>query len=217
MTRDEIIKRVDAIDQIVTLATSFLSVYESIGNASVNRLTELNYAPGFFGLVSKALLQGIFLETTKLFSPKEDYSIKKFLNMSEQYLPKIHVMKPDIEEIECGDVNLAFGFKMDTNSLFIKEKIKNWQMEHDGFCKKVKNLREQRDKYYAHCDKKYMDNLETLFADFPISFNELRDLLTFASSVCNGVRVYLTGVDLDHRLSNSGDLSGLLDALYQDH
>ena len=206
MTKDDFIEKINAIGLSLTLATSYFSAYESMSHAAENRLDELNYAPGFFGLAAKALLGGFFMETAKLFeSPKRGYSIEKFLNVCEQHLPKVDV----------DMTSIYHGYEKDFCETYIKGQIIEWKRNFCNLSEDINKLMGIRDNYYGHIDKNYMNDLSEAFRKFPFStFYDLKPLLEFAVQVLNGVRSYLTGVHYDHKLSDSADLKNLLGALH---
>ena len=92
MTKADFIEKIEAIGLSLILATSYFDAYESMSQASENRIEELNLAPNFFALTAKALLHGFFMETAKLYEPpRRGYSIEALLNECEEHLYNLRV------------------------------------------------------------------------------------------------------------------------------
>jgi len=222
-TKKDFIEEVDGLNVSLTFAFSYFNAYESIVRAVENRADEVNLAPSFFSLSAKAFLHGIFMETAKLFEGKNrGYSIEKFLNVCEQSLSTVLANEPQelniVETTNDDGVTIMFGcsvdkfLRIDCN---ISDVTKKWKCKLNGLSEKIKNVMGVRDKYYGHIDKTYMNDLRKVLNDFPLSsLCEIKELLDFANEVLNGVRSYLTGIDRDPTISNSGDLKTLLDKVY---
>ena len=55
----------------------------------------------------------------------------------------------------------------------------------------IDNLREQRNKYYAHRDKNDFNDLPAVLSDYPISLLEIFDLAKFAAITFNRMHIHL--------------------------
>ena len=105
----------------------------------------------------------------------------------------------------------------------IRKTLASLKSELDGFSCVIDNLKGVRDKYFAHLDKNYMNNLQSVLAEFPISsLYDLKALLDFASKFLNKVHLYLTGDNFTfshertHHLLESYYLKSFLIGLHED-
>lgn len=76
--------------------------------------------------------------------------------------------------------------------------------------KKVKNLRGQRNKIYAHNDEKIVFDEEGIIKKYPISFPDVKDLIQFALDITRMILGILTDVSNPELYSNIEDFEFLL-------
>ena len=156
-------------------------------------------------------------------------SVGEFIDIENRIIGKINELESELAELpkKAHDTNVVSRKKELGNELKklrhrlcvesdISKRLKVWDKEirSQNFQLAISKMRTVRNKYYAHLSREYMDNVDNLFKDSPISLLELKELVAGAAKINNGVREYLTGADLDYKLTGSGDLDNLLSAMY---
>lgn len=68
----------------------------------------------------------------------------------------------------------------------------------------------QRNKTYAHNDKKSLDNIEKVISEFAINGNDIDSFISFALEFCKFIIVLLTGVNKADKPVNINDWEGTL-------
>lgn len=74
----------------------------------------------------------------------------------------------------------------------------------------VNILLKQRNKTYAHNDKKSLDNIEKVISEFAINGNDIDSFISFALEFCKFIIVLLTGVNKADKPVNINDWEGTL-------
>lgn len=90
------------------------------------------------------------------------------------------------------------------------ELLELYQKRFCSLSKKVKNLRGQRNKLYAHNDEKIVFDEEGVLKKYPISFPDVKDLIQFALDITRMILGILTDVSEPELYSNIDDFEFLL-------
>ena len=107
---------------------------------------------------------------------------------------------PDAENNVPPQVNLTFP-----------EILELYQKRFNGLSKKRKNIQMQRNKFYAHNDKKRIVSNENLLDHYCISYSDVQELIDFALDCTELILGVL--IDVNHVLQhakNTGDWESTL-------
>ena len=220
-SKDELIKEIKHIKSTIRMANDYLEVWRSIKRATKEDgfEKEINIAPGFFNITTNALISSLFIEISKLFdkSGNKACSIPQLLNSCAQSLPS---MQFEAETYLTKDYMGQQSHRVFRTGEQIKEKfqedIKLWKEEKKSLDSVIENIRTQRHGYYAHIDRCYMESVELLMKEAPISFSDIEKIVKYANKVYSGIEVYLTKSQTMLCAWNSGDLSRLLSKMHDD-
>ena len=116
------------------------------------------------------------IELSKLFLEREKYSLLKLIKKLRK--------DGDYSQLKTSE-----------------ESINNWKTKIDDFKNEIKNLKDQRDKVYAHED----DKDDKIFNN--VSIEKLKILLALAFEVINEVRKSIDLYPMETNLSNSSVIS----------
>lgn len=189
----------------VTHINNCLSLVKTIERAEQEYREKINKAPAFFGITKQALVKNIIIDTYKLFdfSLDGDSGIKpnRWTRNIGQFLYMMEVKtkilsRPVYDGEEIGE---------DPKQL-VRLSIKEFH-EYTDVLKKIKF---QRDKIYAHSDKKYfLYNNQSELGENNITYQEIVILMVFSTKVLNNFLHYLSEAP-QHTLSvNTDDLLNL--------
>ena len=153
---------------------------------SPTRIETLKRGYYFFGLATYSLSRIVFTELSMLLSPKEERSLLDWLKKAREHAPKLKPTRynPKRREHELIEVeqyrSLIDGQMAD---LDVREDI-------------IKRMKARRDKAIAHMDKKYFDDPQALFQDYPLTDSELDDLMELAGGILRKHYSYLFQADI---------------------
>lgn len=163
----------------------------------------MNKAPAFFSLTIHSFHYSAIMGLAKIFEPasRDSKSINKFLNFIESHHKKIFLNDPITKE--------KLGRTSDIDeSTVIKHREKLNEVEPT-----INNLIAWRDKAFAHNDKKYFIDRESLGRDFPIKYKEFENLIELAAEILNTYQVGYNGTSTHIIPSNTYDVDTVIKAL----
>lgn len=190
----------------VTHVNNCLSILKTIDKAKENYGEKLNKAPTFFGVTQQAITKNIVVDTYKLFDfsledgnirpNKETRNIGQFLSMMEM---KTKLLSQPI----------YMGEKIGEEP---QKLVKTSISEFFEFADLLKKIKFQRDKIYAHNDKKfflYKDQRE--LGEHNITYHEIEMLMVFATKTLNNFLHYLNEIPQATLSVNTDDLLDLFE------
>ena len=213
MTKEKLVELLENYLWRITRANDCLQVYKTIVNAKQTRLNEMEYACSFFSIAEDSICNDLAMTTAKLFDEGNTMSIKKLINICNQnrdcFLSEaiIKYQWADAKDKGMAPYRECFPINIDSD-------IKKAYAELETLQPKIDNLKTRRDKYYAHSDKKYVFEPNTLQNDAPLSFNDVEGLLDFAGKVCNNFLYNITRRRFIPHTYDNNDLMNLLDRLH---
>lgn len=214
MNKDDLKKLIVSYLYRIVYANDKFCLYKYLCERKQDRLDEMNIAPGFFSTVFDALRQSFIIEVFKLYDIKSDTGLVKLLNICRNCY-KTFPCKTYNEfhqiDIKTGETIYTLRDEVEINIIQDITQLKNKLSEKEGI---INNLRGQRDKYYAHLDKKYFNDDLSISDDYPFSFNDVELLLDFAGEVCNTLLVDLCGEKVSPQSTNYNDIKYILDRLH---
>ena len=102
-----------------------------------------------------------------------------------------------------GDVPIIVDLKF-------SELLSLFQNCLSSFSKKIENVRNQRNKIYAHNNEEKVENIDAVFNKYPISYDDLEELIVFALDCTRLIIGNITGVQKATEYSNIDDWEGTL-------
>ena len=196
----------------ITIANNSFAVYKVISEARENLGDEISYAPAFFNITERSNQYTFVMITAKLFdSNKQSTGLNKLIAICEQnkdvFPQEVSLYFIDADSGEGQEVSVSHE-----NTKHLDEAIEEQKNILASYECKSQKLRDWRDNYFAHNDKKYFNNLNALAEKSPISDSEIEDMLKCASDICNAFLGKLTGTNFDTHSPDSKDLINLLAA-----
>ena len=156
------------IDEI-TYVDCMFDLYVYIYNKKIDKLEELNMAPGFFRLVLMAFRDNSIMRLSKLLElDNNSINIRKYLNIIEQEKEEIY----GITELKEVTKNIA----LHNQELIIKNDDLN-------------KLRKIRDKSLAHNDLHYIRNSSDIWKDVDLKICEINELNKWVFELINTYKV----------------------------
>lgn len=190
LTRDEMVKNLEGYLKRIRSAYSYFDAYYAIYVASCNNIEKVNLAPGFFHVAEYSLYNSTLLELAKLFGTSRKFSEERTLwSLMGQVKANQQLFPPEAKISE----------------LLVRTETQLHEMDRD-----VQNLKGKRDKYLAHNDPISFEEGFDHSTYFPISIEEIVDLIAFAESLCMTLFSYLDKSPVCCRITNAGDLDGLM-------
>lgn len=193
----------------ITYVTDCFDIYKHLKDLKKNYLNQLNYAPAFFSIISISLVNTFIIELYKLYDHKSLTSIQNLINQSQEY--KSFFMKEhkigylDEDTNECKDLS---SIQID-----IDNELRNCRKLLKNNAKRIDNLRNQRNKFFAHLDENYKNNTKKLVDDFPVTFKDIEILLQTANEICNKITYAFDESSHSTKSSNVFDIDNLLKKL----
>lgn len=196
----------------ITYTNDCFELYKHLIDSKRKYLAEMNFAPAFFQLTYSSLLHTVFIETAKLFDDKSQTSLFKLINICRENVSLFKTTR-DIGYVDCDTDKYVLEKTISID--FNKELADCWQLLKN-VSRERENLRNQRNKYYAHLDEAYKDNNGKLEKDFPLSFKDMKKFLQIASEVCNKISVMFDESIYAVQTNNVFDVDNLFKKLSKD-
>ncbi|AKG05305.1 hypothetical protein AAV35_011295 [Salimicrobium jeotgali] len=195
----------DLLFQEITTLRSYFDLHIHIRKRRNDRLEILNKAPAFFGLVQESLLHSTIVGLSKLFEQrnKNGKTIYKFLNFLEVNHSKIFSENAHFYDSFHNIVYISSDL-IESHKAQLKEQ--NPVLD---------NLFIWRDKSFAHSDKKYFEDPESLGEDHPITFKQLRELFELATGILNSYESAYNNSYHSTQATNTTDIDTILDYLHK--
>ena len=122
---------------------------------------DVKLAPVIFLPMTESLLVDSVISLAKLYEPSSYGNLNKFLEFVEK---------------NTDNLNWAHGKLTKAQVQAQKALIASKETQ-------IKNVRGQRDKYFAHHDKKYFTASDKVGADYPLSIEDVEDLVELARKI----------------------------------
>ena len=176
-------KLLDYAIQLLThirITFSYLNTYKSLCTFHKQYYIAMNKAPLFFNITEYALVSALMMNLCKLYDgDKEALSFVKLKNICEQNQP----LFPKYRKEKGMETDIPFS---------ISGLLSQVEKDLKEASKSIEHLKIQRDKLWAHNDKKYFLNPKNVENTYPINWDEIEELLILANSFTNSVLVAFT-------------------------
>lgn len=196
----------------ITYTNDCFELYKHLIDSKRKYLAEMNFAPAFFQLTYSSLLHTVFIETAKLFDDKSQTSLFKLINICRENVSLFKTTR-DIGYVDCDTDKYVLE---KTISIDFNKELADCRQLLKNFSRERENLRNQRNKYYAHLDEAYKGNNGKLEKDFPLSFKDMKKFLQIASEVCNKISVMFDESIYAVQTNNVFDVDNLFKKLSKD-
>ncbi|MBP5576967.1 MAG: hypothetical protein J6X67_09425 [Treponema sp.] len=196
----------------ITYTNDCFELYKHLIDSKRKYLAEMNFAPAFFQLTYSSLLHTVFIETAKLFDDKSQTSLFKLINICRENVSLFKTTR-DIGYVDCDTDKYVLE---KTISIDFNKELADCRQLLKNVSRERENLRNQRNKYYAHLDEAYKDNNGKLEKDFPLSFKDMKKFLQIASEVCNKISVMFDESIYAVQTNNVFDVDNLFKKLSKD-
>jgi hypothetical protein len=157
----------------------------------------------FFFLVNSSFHNTIFLELFKLISKKEDRNIIDWLNKAGENFKLL-----DLKQINSS------GKYESVDSHEFHELIKMHNDELLDIESTIIILQTKRDKFIAHSDKKYFDNPEKLIKDFPLSRDDISNLIDTINNILHKHYNLLFQIDINMSIHSYSNVDSILQYVF---
>ena len=162
----------------------------------------INISPAFYQCVLSCCIEVLFIEISKMFDP--DKSSDGILGLINRLEKNIHLLD-NTHSIVAHEMDDLFSHRADEHYYKNIEELisesKKRILDNDS---KIKNLKTQRDKFYAHQDV-CVKNLDGFFKKNAVSLNDLKLLLLLNVNLFNAFYMYFFNSTLYPRAINGDD------------
>ncbi|MCR4943752.1 MAG: hypothetical protein K5986_04720 [Clostridium sp.] len=169
----------------ITYANDCFELHKFLIQSKAKYLNQMNISPAFFYLSYSSLFHTVVIELSKLFDPKSKTGLYDLLNVCRDNI-NLFPTKREIGYIDCDTdeyvVHKILSIDMNKELADCRKLLKN-------ISKELENLRNWRNKFYAHLDEKYRNdkNNINLINDFPLNYGNINRILETAKKLCNKI------------------------------
>lgn len=239
-SKEDILTIAEELHQEGMAAKASYSLIMLYGEVSKKYQHEMNISPAFFNIVYSSLQSSCFMDVAKLFdTSSKAIGIRKLIDICNENIslfPKIrktgyhpdgtkyeipyyHVLKPEEEQYypeyveKERSIQSLFSPEQELpirKDFTFEEFLTLYKIKFSIYDKKRKNLREQRNKIYAHNDSTVILDYASLIKSHPIYYDDLKEMIDYALDVTSLVIGALTQVVRATEYDNIDDLENIL-------
>ena len=164
----------------------------------------INISPAYYQCVISCCIQFLFIETYKMYDPSTTSDgIFGFINTLEK---NIHLLD-NTRSIVANEMDDLFSLQADEHFYKNIEALISESKKRISDCDNIiKNLKTQRDKFYAHQDVD-IKHLDEFFKKYAVSLNDLKTLLLLNANLFNAFYMYFYNSTLIPMTANRDDFS----------
>lgn len=214
MTKEELQNFIESYCKRLTFINDCFELFKHLTNCNKEYKNEINEFPAFYQLSLKSFLHNVIIELAKIYdfsTEKNATGVIKLLNLCEsntnlflrKYSYEITDYYPNKTPQTC------------TESIDVRCDIKKAREALES--KKLNDIRDklrgQRDKFYAHLDKEYQMDSSKLINDFPLSYDEIKYLISTVEGICNDLLYDLCRTTYVCQTSNWNDIDNVLSVM----
>jgi hypothetical protein len=202
----------DRANRLMNIAIELNSCYLTCDQLRILQNDEnnlINLSPAFFQTIRRALVYELFIETAKLFDKDdEDESIYRLLIDSENNIDQLKNINKPFESnhfIEFNDKKAKVIKYSGISDMILKNKQKIENSE-----KVLISINKQRNKIYAHYDKRIIRDRYNFLQEFSVSLLDFKIILLLYSNICNDFMNLFSNKTVYPFIVNSQDLSNII-------
>lgn len=181
MTKKELKEKINRYCSRITYINDCFNLHKLMISSQKEHRAEINEFPVFFNISNKSFVHVCIIELAKLYEYKSDSGIEKLITICDAnqnlFLKKI---PNEITDCDTDKIIRNYDIKID-----IQKDIQDAKNKLESLETVIENLKGQRDKFYAHLDKEYSENPSALTKNFPLNYEEIKNLIDTATSICN--------------------------------
>ncbi len=153
-----------------------------------NRAEALNIGSYFFRLVIYSFNRTILIELCKLVSDKEEKSLVDWMKKAKEHTATIKPTRynPDYSEAEREPIKPKE----------YRTIIDSQEDQLDAQKTVIDRVKAQRDRALTHSDSAYFNNPQELYKHYPLSTNDIDDLMDTVSEILRQQHLFLLGGDI---------------------
>lgn len=201
-TKEELIEYATFCWHETLQANHALLIVKQIGKLGKKYEVEMNISPAFYITISNALVNSTMLQLAKLYDTNQ--SSVQIGTLMNQIKANLDIF-PQYRTVLGTDNASSFEIP-----LYPQKKFQELSSRKRVLKNVIENLRNIRNKIYAHNDAITLNSKEEVLKDYPVSYGDIEQLITFSFDVCDFVLVQLTGVYTKREAVNINDLEGSL-------
>ena len=204
----------DNLRREVGLLADYVALFRKLHERREDHLFEINSAPAFFSLITKAVFSAIILWADKLLDEKGQRGIFDFLRLVEANTAIFSIEKLKNRRGFVDD-HWVLKKRLTAGEITSKKVAKDrYRLKALGF---LKSLQVRRDKYHAHFDKKYFFDPKRLASDAPIALRDFEKTVKALWAIINKYSAAYDSKSYEITSSNINDLDYILSALREYH
>lgn len=240
MEKEKLIYLVEQFYQEALSANSYYLILQQYAENQKKHLTEMQASPAFYTITHNALIEALFMNLAKIYDLQKDAidirqlleKCKKNIEFFPEYEINIptdgeerietlldqHTVKQNEEwyfkdEVETQN-KFAEALGLQGTPVVVKLTIEQYFDFYDKkFCSlnpKIKNLRVQRNKIYAHNDSESIFDIDAVIKKNPLNMADIRVLIEYALEVSRFLLGRLTRILKPDKYGNIDDLGNTL-------
>ena len=159
--------------RLVNSALNDFELYKGILSNVDGNEKKINQINGFLYTILNSLKYSFVMKTSKLVDKRENKNIFKFIdcckNQKNQFLEEF---VDEFYNEETKTIEKIFIKKVN-----VLDDIKNFELELDKYSTQIININAQRDKIYAHSDKRYFYDNGSINEEFNVTYNDIDNIL----------------------------------------
>lgn len=159
--------------RVVNSALDDFDLYKGILSNINGNEKKVNQINGFLYTILNSLKYSFIMKTAKLVDIREDKNIFKFINCCKNQ--KNEFLKEIVDEFYNEETNTSE--KIFVRKVNVLNDIKNFEFQLDKYNTQIENIKNQRDKIYAHNDKRYFYNNGNISEEFKVTYNDIDEIL----------------------------------------
>ena len=165
-----------------------------------NRIIALEIGSYFFRLVGFSFYRTLLIELCMLLDDREEKCIVDFLAKAKEHAKAIEPKRFNVTKYKREVVNFQEYQKI------IEEHQKLINSKNDI----IKNVRGRRDSSLAHSDAKFFNNPDDTYIKYPLSDENIDELIELSTEILRTQHLYLMDSDLDIQVYATSNIDTIL-------
>lgn len=164
------------------------------------RIIALEIGSYFFRLVGFSFYRTLLIELFMLLNDREEKCINDFLIKANE----------NAKSIEPKRFNIKSGKREIVNFIDYQKVIKEQQELINSKKTIIDNIKGRRDTSLTHSDAKYFNNPDDIYIKYPLSDENIEDVIELATEILRIQHVYLLDSDLDIQVHATSNIDTIL-------
>lgn len=202
----------DRANRLMNIAIELNCYYQTCDQLRILQNEEnnfINLSPAFFQTIRRSLVYELFIESSKLFDKNdEDESIYRLLIDCENNINQLSKINKPFDSnhfIDFNDKRAKVVKYNGISDMILKNKQKIEYSE-----KVLISINKQRNKIYAHYDKRIIRDREKFLKEVSVSLLDFKIILLLYSNICNDFMILFSNKTVYPFIVNSQDLTNII-------